>query len=299
MNWLIIASNKYENEVENLQNFLTEKKHAPKVYYILDNSISNPEQFYIDLHQVTHCVFISDGTVPLNPPLFYATGYLNGAEIPVFVVGKTQNQDEKNLLPNFTFFDDSNSLLSNIEENFPKYIAEEEQKVAHKKLFDMGIPFTPDCFSSYIAKDDEEIVNLFYDAGMSVNVRDAAGTPMLCIAARSGRKNMIEWLVERGAEINAISKDRGYSPVMDAVWKSSLDIVDLLIKLGADLNIVSNDGQTALIVATGASNPRICELLVKNGADPNFKDKMGMSSLEYARLFKKQILVPIYEEYAK
>ena len=163
----------------------------------------------------------------------------------------------------------------------------------------MGIPFTPDCFSSYIAKDDEEIVNLFYDAGMSVNVRDAAGTPMLCIAARSGRKNMIEWLVERGAEINAISKDRGYSPVMDAVWKSSLDIVDLLIKLGADLNIVSNDGQTALIVATGASNPRICELLVKNGADPNFKDKMGMSSLEYARLFKKQILVPIYEEYAK
>ena len=299
MNWLIISSNKYENEVENLQNFLTEKKHAPKVYYILDNSISNPEQFYIDLHQVTHCVFISDGTVPLNPPLFYATGYLNGAEIPVFVVGKTQNQDEKNLLPNFTFFDDSNSLLSNIEENFPKYIAEEEQKVAHKKLFDMGIPFTPDCFSSYIAKDDEEIVNLFYDAGMSVNVRDAAGTPMLCIAARSGRKNMIEWLVERGAEINAISKDRGYSPVMDAVWKSSLDIVDLLIKLGADLNIVSNDGQTALIVATGASNPRICELLVKNGADPNFKDKMGMSSLEYARLFKKQILVPIYEEYAK
>ena len=86
---------------------------------------------------------------------------------------------------------------------------------------------------------------------------------------------------------------------MDAVWKSSLDIVDLLIKLGADLNIVSNDGQTALIVATGASNPRICELLVKNGADPNFKDRMGMSSLEYAKLFKKQILIPIYEEYSK
>ena len=299
MNWLIIASNKYEDEVENFHNFLAEKKHPPKVYYILDNSITDLEQFYIDLHQVTHCVFFSDGTVPLNPPLFYATGYLNGADIPVFVVGKTQNQDEKSLLPNFSFFEDSNSLLSVIEENFPKYIEEEEQKIAHKKLFDMGIPFTPDCFSSYIAKDDEEIVNLFYDAGMSVNVRDAAGTTMLCIAARSGRKNMIEWLVNRGAEINAISKDRGYSPVMDAVWKSSLDIVDLLIKLGADLNIVSNDGQTALIVATGASNPRICELLVKNGADPNFKDKMGMSSLEYARLFKKQILIPIYEEYAK
>ena len=203
------------------------------------------------------------------------------------------------MIPNFYFFDNLKDLIANIEDNLPKYIEEEEQKKAHKKLFDMGIPFTPDCFSSYIAKDDEEICTLFYEAGMSVNVRDAAGTPMLCIAARSGRKAMIEWLVERGAEINAISKDRGYSPVMDAVWKSSLDIVDLLIKLGADLNIVSNDGQTALIVATGASNPRICELLVKNGADPNFKDRMGMSSLEYAKLFKKQILIPIYEEYSK
>ena len=74
---------------------------------------------------------------------------------------------------------------------------------------------------------------------MSVNVRDAAGTPMLCIAARSGRKDMIEWLVDRGAEIDAISQDRGYSAVMDAVWKSSLDIVDKLIKLGANLNFVS------------------------------------------------------------
>lgn len=299
MNWIIIASDKFKKESEELANFFTKKNYVPSLYYISDSSIDSPERFYVDLHRVSHCVFISDGTVPVNPHLFYATGYLNGASLPVFVTGLDRNDDEKKILPNFHFYNNSEELIKDIESNFPKYIAEEEQKKAHKKLFEMGIPFTPDCFSTYIAKEDEEICNLFYEAGMSVNVRDAAGTPMLCIAARSGRKDMIEWLVDRGAEIDAISQDRGYSAVMDAVWKSSLDIVDKLIKLGANLNFVSNDGQTALIVATGASNPRICELLVKNGADPNFKDRMGMSSLDYARLFKKTILIPLYEEYSK
>jgi ankyrin repeat protein len=140
---------------------------------------------------------------------------------------------------------------------------------------------------------------LFLEAGMDVNSRDAAGTPMICIAARSGRKSMIEWLLAEGADINAVSKDRGYSAVMDAVWKSSPDIVKFLIEKGANLNFISNDGQTALIVATGASNPRICELLVKNGADPTYKDRMGMSSLDYARLFKKTELAKLYEEYVK
>lgn len=299
MNWIIIASSKFQSETNKLAKFFTDKGYVPSVYFITDDKIDNEKQFYIDIHKVSHCVFISDGTIPQNSHLFYATGYLNGANLPVFVTGLEQNKDIRDLIPNFNFFQTSDDLIKTIEDNLPKYIALEDQQKAHKKLFDMGIPFTPDCFSTYIAKDDMETCNLFYDAGMSVNVRDAAGTPMLCIAARSGRKDMIEWLVERGAEINAISKDRGYSPVMDAVWKSSLDIVEALIKLGADLNIISNDGQTALIVATGASNPKICELLVKNGADPNFKDKMGMSSLEYARLFKKQILIPLYEEYAK
>ena len=299
MNWIIIASDKYKQEAKKLEMFFTEREYTPSVYFVSDTTIESVEQFYIDLHKATHCVFISDGTVPMNPHLFYATGFVNGSGLPVFVAGLNRGKEEKELLPTYFFFENMEDLLSNIEVNLPKYLIEEEQKKAHKKLFEMGIPFTPDCFSSYIARDKLDICKLFYEAGMSVDVRDAAGTPMICIAARSGRKEIIEWLVEQGAEINAISKDRGYSPVMDAVWKSSLDVVELLIKLGADLNIVSNDGQTALIIATGASNPRICELLVKNGADPNFKDRMGMSSLEYAILFKKQILIPIYEEYAK
>ena len=233
-----------------------------------------------------------------NPFLLYASGFLSGRNVPAFVP-KTLKADNKLVLKDFVPFDTIKKLVSKLEKSYPDYLKEEARKHAHRELFEEGIPFTPDSFSFHIAKENKDTCNLFVEAGMDVNCRDSAGTPMICIAARSGRKEMIDWLLDKGADINSISKDRGYSAVMDAVWKSSLDIVKMLIEKGANLNFIANDGQSALIVATGASNPRICELLVKNGADPTYKDRMGMSSLDYARLFKKNELAKLYEEYVK
>ena len=83
---------------------------------------------------------------------------------------------------------------------------------------------------------------------------------------------------------------------MDAVWKSNISIVELLVNRGANLNFVSRDGQTALILATGSENFEICRILAENGADPTIKDRMGMSSIDYATLFKKEEILNLYRE---
>lgn len=300
MNWMILTDKKDAESVISVVDFLKGKKTKPLVFEISDNAVNRLEEFCKYLMKATHCIFITEEKAVLkeNPFLLYASGFLSGKTIPSFVPKYLKDED-KLVLKSFDAYDSVKKLVSKLEKNYPAYLKEEAKKTAHKKLFDEGIPFTPDSFSFHIAKENEKVCNLFLEAGMDVNSRDAAGTPMICIAARSGRKSMIEWLLAEGADINAVSKDRGYSAVMDAVWKSSPDIVKFLIEKGANLNFISNDGQTALIVATGASNPRICELLVKNGADPTYKDRMGMSSLDYARLFKKTELAKLYEEYVK
>ena len=300
MNWMILTDTKNTENITSVMDFLKGKKTKPLVFEITDNAASRLDEFCKYLMKATHCIFITEENTVLkeNPFILYASGFLSGRNIPTFVP-KTLKTNNKIVLKDFTPFDSIKKLVEKLKKNYPAYLQEEAKKNAHKRLFDEGIPFTPDSFSFNIAKQNEEICNLFVEAGMDVNCRDSAGTPMICIAARSGRNNMIEWLLEKGADINAISKDRGYSAVMDAVWKSSLDIVKLLVEKGANLNFIANDGQTALIVATGASNPRICEVLVKNGADPTYKDRMGMSSLDYAKLFKKTELAKLYEEFVK
>ena len=103
----------------------------------------------------------------------------------------------------------------------------------------------------------------FIKAGMDVNEVDSAGMPMLCNAARAENKNIVLLLLENGADVNAVSKDRGYTPLMDAVWRKNAEITDIFIKNGADLNVVSNDGQTALILAVVSGSVKICELLAQ------------------------------------
>ena len=98
-----------------------------------------------------------------------------------------------------------------------------------------------------------------------------------------------------GADINAVSKDRGYSAVMDAVWKSNTEIVEFLVERGANLSYISRDGQPVLVLAVGTGNEKVCRILTEYGADPFMCDAMGMSALSYAKLFKKESLVPIFE----
>ena len=181
-----------------------------------------------------------------------------------------------------------------------KQITENAKKrIAKNKLLDRGIPFTSDCFATYIAKNKMEIFNEFLEAGMEVNCRDDLGTPMLNIACRNDNFEFVEVLLGLGAELNAISEDRGYTAVMDAVWRGNEKITKYLIDKGAELNTINKEGQTNLVLAVGANRENIVKLLAENGADPDVKDMMGMSAYNYATLFKKQKLVDILKPYHK
>lgn len=306
MEWLLLYTDETSKDADVVSKFLAKKKVEiteinldSEEFKTQDGSVTSFTKTFIKekLDVISQCVLFADEKNAKNDLLLYIAGFIHGKAIPAFISGL--EKESVFLEDALKWQETGKEIIDVLDERFPEFIAEEKKHNAKVKLFNAGIPFTPDTFSIHVAQEDMEICEDFLEAGMDTNSRDSAGTPMLCIAARSGKKEAIEWLVKNGAEIDAISKDRGYSAVMDAVWKMNPEIVELLIKLGANLNFVSNDGQTALIVATGSSNMQICEMLVKNGADPCVKDHMGMSALDYARLFKKNTLVDLYQEYAK
>ena len=191
------------------------------------------------------------------------------------------------------------SLLETLSKKYNKLADEASMRLAKKKLLDRGIPYTSDCFGTYIAKNKPEVVHEFLAAGMSINARDDLGTPMLNIACRNDNFDFVQMIYELGADINASSDDRGYTAVMDAVWRGNEKITKYLISKGADLNTINKEGQTNLILAVGANRESLVQLLAENGADPDVKDMMGMSAYNYAVLFKKEKLVEILKPYHK
>lgn len=192
-----------------------------------------------------------------------------------------------------------NEFVNYIKQKYESISSTDTKRSSKKKLLEKGIPFTPDCFGTYIAKDKTDICNLFIAGGIDINARDENGTPMINIAVRNDNEELVKKFIKLGADINAVSEDRGYTPVMDAVWRGNLEITKLFIKEGAELNTICKEGQSNLVLAVGADKTKIVEVLAKAGADPDIKDQMGMSAYGYASLFKKEEILKILEPYHK
>ncbi len=303
MKWVIFRGIGGEDDVIKVASYLKDKNVKYKTYqfevdelidYSSKNMSSSIEKICEILTDATHCILVNVQDIPVLPSYLYTLGMISHNSVSVFVSGARPELPASLLNGFFPACVDVEELLDRLDKYFPMFLEEEKKELARRKLFSMNIPLTPDSFSHYIVSDDEETCQIFIDAGLSPDVCDAAGTPMLCVAARFAKLLMLRWLIEKGANVNTVSKDRGYTPLMDAVWKNKYELVEYLIKAGADLNVISKDGQPLTVIAAGIGNEQICALLAENGADVNVKDNMGMSAKEYAVLFKNKKLIEAF-----
>jgi len=298
MKWILFTGKDSDSQVLAIRSALETYK-APIVVCTLNSQQDATTAIQQDdIESATHAVVLNSQELFSLPSVVFFTGFFIGKEIPLFVNGTLPKELCCTTAKTVSFFSNVDSLVKAIHDNFPQYIAQEKKQLAHQTLFREGVPLTPDFFAFHIAANHERLCKLFLEAGLDVNCRDASGTPMLCMASRHNRKELLEWLIASGAAIDAISKDRGYSAVMDAVWKSNTAVVKILVDKKANLNFISRDGQSVLVLAVGTGNEEICRLLVENGADPSVKDSMGMSALDYAHLFKKDTIAALFEKYA-
>ena len=84
-------------------------------------------------------------------------------------------------------------------------------------------------------------------------------------AATIGNKELVESLIQQGADVNAQNKE-GATALMLAAGKGNKDIAELLIQHGANVNIRSNENVSALDLALYFKHYDIADLLQKHGA---------------------------------
>lgn len=300
MKWLILTDN---NDLEiKCNNFLTDNNKKDKIIsasLTLESLKANKK----NLSDLAACILFANDdegiSASLGAGLSTVFGFCAAAGVPVITNIKLIYQDALFGKDIGIACKNAEDLFNNLTKKYNKIADDASMRLAKKKLLDRGIPYTADCFGTYIAKNKPEVVHEFLAAGMSINSRDDTGTPMLNIACRNDNFEFVEMMLDLGAELNAVSEDRGYTAVMDAVWRGNEKITKYLISKGADLNTINKEGQNNLILAVGANRESLVKLLAENGADPDVKDMMGMSAYNYAVLFKKQRLIDILEPYHK
>ena len=115
--------------------------------------------------------------------------------------------------------------------------------------------------------------------------RPTPTTQRLIDAINEENVGAVRDLLDQGVEINALG-DYGDSPLVAAVKKCSLTIVKMLLAKGANLEVKTNTGATALMESvsnrgkSGYSNTdRIIRTLLEAGANANAKDNDGRTAL--------------------
>ena len=132
--------------------------------------------------------------------------------------------------------------------------------------------------------------------GANVNRKNKDGLPAMVIAADKGDKELIRFLLDQGVKIDATTKDRGETAAMRRASVGDLDTLNLLMELGANINLQDRSGLTALMRAARSRKQRIVKKLLDGGADFSRADYTGKSALGYARDVRARRVIKLLED---
>jgi len=159
----------------------------------------------------------------------------------------------------------------------------EEQIAAREELKQLNIAYNSLELIKAATRGDVHTVELFLDAGMNPNVTSnkAGREPALWHAANNERIEVMELLLDRGADLDA-KYNSGYTVLMKAAFNGSAEVLEFLLKRGADPNLRNEFGRTPLMLAAGLGGTEVVRLLLDRGVDVNAMDENGKTALMYA-----------------
>lgn len=137
-------------------------------------------------------------------------------------------------------------------------------------------------------KSKLETIKYLVENGAVVNSPE--GDEVMLSAAEEGNTDIIEYLISRGANVNAVSvgidgdvKDKKInSTLYSAIIRGNFDIIKLLIENGADIEQeldFSEGTEAPVLTAAGCSSKNILEYFLKKGAKVNYQNNKGNSPL--------------------
>jgi ankyrin repeat protein len=159
-----------------------------------------------------------------------------------------------------------------------------------KRTFSLGIAATLLASATWAASDKDIYsairsgeplaAETLLREGVSPNQRDANGNTLLINAAMYGRAELLSFLIEKGADVNA-ANNGGATALMRAAGDTTK--IKLLVNKGANVNARSALGNTPLILAARANpSAEAVKLLIERGADVNATNIFRATAIQTA-----------------
>lgn len=145
---------------------------------------------------------------------------------------------------------------------------------------------------------------VMFEAGCDIDLPNDEGRRPIHEAAFFGHIDMVRFLSQNGADINAPVHPFGHTPLYLAVQQSRYDVVEYLIRTGAKLTARDALLGTGLLhIAAGKNDMKMAGLLIAAGANVFHENKKGQTARDIAARGNhrelERILLKVMEHHAK
>lgn len=146
-------------------------------------------------------------------------------------------------------------------------------------------------------KNAKSVLVFLVNKGLSLETVDQHGNTPLHEAALNDNAEAVSYLLQKGLDVNAQDQG-GITPLMNAASIGSLGIANLLLENGADPNIQDDiSGETALHKSVAsAQDKEMVELLLKYGADKTIQDMDDKTPLDVAKELGSDDIVAVLQK---
>jgi ankyrin repeat protein len=110
------------------------------------------------------------------------------------------------------------------------------------------------------------------------------GDTALMLAAYLKRPKMLTWLIEHGARVN----QEGWTALHYAAASAEPEMVQILLAHDAQVDALSPNQSTPLMMAIRSASLDIVKLLVERGANIELKNQVGMTALDFAVYYEQR-----------
>ncbi|MHC4662494.1 MAG: ankyrin repeat domain-containing protein [Planctomycetota bacterium] len=145
----------------------------------------------------------------------------------------------------------------------------------------------------------KETVELLMESGANIDVKDDSGMTALYWMVVFGDKDMVLFLLTKGARIDALVNRWGDTPLhnfppkdipsekhpereIEYEEKRRKECMAILIENGLDVNTKDTLERTPLHIAARRGRPKLCDFFISKGADLNMEDSQILTPLHLA-----------------
>jgi ankyrin repeat protein len=141
-------------------------------------------------------------------------------------------------------------------------------------------------FFNLIYNNKLKNVELLLQLGVDPNTLDNGVFIPLYRPSKKGYAEMVKLLLKYGARHDPLEGEEGSyrnrSPIHWAAYNGHLDVVEVLLNSGVDINLEDFEGITPISLATSNKKTDIVKFLVDKGADVDIEDTHGFTPLYYS-----------------